>query len=382
MMKNQITTISAVFVFFVLYAPQPLLPIFADSYHVSIASAGALMTATLIPLAVAPLFYGYLLSAISPIRLLRVALLALGLSCIVFAFSDSYQFAFIIRVVQGLLIPAALTSITTYIAGHSSADRLQKNLSFFITGTILGGLFGRILAGVFASYWDWQTFYYGLAVALTVTAFFLPKKEQHVIKIDDVRLPLKSLGQALSVPGVANIFWCVFCLFFSFVAVLNFLPFMIKDILGNASEMFIGLMYGGFIMGAVTSLNAQRLTNRLGGVKRVMLVGYLLFLIAIACLWVQSVALVFIVLFAFCGAMFLVHTVAAAEVNRRSQTNKSLVNALYVSFYYSGGVSGSYFPGMLYQHYGHHALISGLMIVSGLGLFFLLSLPTSKPNTI
>lgn len=374
-MKASTTTIAAIFAYFVLYAPQPLLPVFADSYGISVATAGALMTATLIPLAAAPLLYGYLLAAISPVQLLKFSLLAMAVSCLVFANSNSYTLAFAVRVVQGLLLPAALTAITTHIAAHSRANELQKNMSLFITGTILGGLFGRLSAGLFATYLSWQIFYYGLALALFLAALLArsqPKGGKQV-KISYARLHIDSLIQAFATPGVGRLYLSVFCLFFSFVAVLNYLPFIVKDLLGNASEAIYGLMYCGFIMGAVTSLNAERLRLRFGGSKGVMTASFAVFLLAIALLFIQQIGVIFVVLFVFCGSMFLVHSLAAAEVNRRSQDNKSIVNALYVTFYYSGGVLGSYLPGLLYQHYGHTALLASLLTVSGIGFMVLLS---------
>lgn len=373
-MKTHITTTAAIFAYFVLYAPQPLLPVFADDYGISVAAAGALMTATLIPLALAPLLYGYLLSTVSPTSLLKFSLAAMGISCLAFAHSDSYQFAFIVRLLQGFLLPAALTAITTHISAHSLLCDLQKNMSLFITGTILGGLFGRVLAGISATYWSWQGFYYGLAGALLLTAFFLPHNHT-AVKTKYAVLHINSVIQAFRTLGVVKLYVSVFCLFFSFVALLNYLPFMVKSMLGEASEMLLGFMYCGFIMGAVASLNAQRLIRVFGQPKRVMLFGYSGFLVAITLLFIQHVIVTFIVLFLFCGAMFLVHSVAAAEVNHRSQDNKSIVNALYVTFYYSGGVLGSYVPGLLYQHYGHTALLISLLTVSGIGYIILLSLP-------
>lgn len=378
-MRASITTTAAIFAFFVLYAPQPLLPVFANDYGISVAAAGALMTATLIPLAAAPLLYGYLLSTVSPMRLLKFSLLAMGLSCLVFTHSDSYQLSFAIRLLQGILLPAALTAITTHISAHSPPNELQKNMSLFITGTILGGLFGRVLAGFFAAYLTWQLFYYGLAAALLLTAFFIPKPDKS-IKTRYAVLSFNSVVQAFKTSGVAKIYLSVFCLFFSFVALLNYLPFMVKTLLGEASEMLLGLMYCGFIMGAVTSLNAQRLIRLFGEAKRVMLLGYSCFLLAIALLFIPKVSVIFAVLFLFCGSMFLVHSVAAAEVNHRSKDNKSIVNALYVTFYYSGGVLGSYLPGILYQQYGQSALLLCLFGVSAIGWVILFILPNmSKP---
>ncbi|PID65259.1 MAG: MFS transporter [Gammaproteobacteria bacterium] len=373
-MSKQLTTLSAVFLYFVLYAPQPLLPVFAKAYNTSISQAGALMTATLIPLALAPLFYGYLLSALSPSKLLKYSMFCMGLSCLAFAHSDTYQLSFAVRFLQGLLLPAALTAITTYIGTHSSLNELQKNMSLFVTGTIVGGLFGRVLAGLFASVWTWQAFYYGLASVLFAIAYIIPKENDET-KTQYVQLKLSAIVRAFTTPGVATVYVSVFCLFFSFVALLNYLPFILTALLDNPDELMLGLMYCGFVMGAVASLNAHRLVVKFGSTKRVMLLAYAAFLLATGLAFIPQLAVIFIVLFLFCGAMFLVHSVAVAEVNKRSSDNKGILNALYVTFYYSGGVLGSYLPGILYQNYGNMALLASLLVVSGLGFLVLWRLP-------
>ena len=50
----------SVFTFFVLYGPQPILPLLARDHSLSEAEAGLLMTVTMLPLAIAPLAYGYI----------------------------------------------------------------------------------------------------------------------------------------------------------------------------------------------------------------------------------------------------------------------------------------------------------------------------------
>lgn len=77
--------------------------------------------------------------------------------------------------------------------------------------------------------------------------------------------------------------------------------------------------------------------------------------------------------------MFLVHSLAASEINKLNKKNKSIVNALYMTFYYGGGVMGSYFPGLIYQKYGTSALLLCLFVISSLGLFMVLLL---KPQSI
>ena len=72
--------IATVLAYFVMYAPQPLLPMFSRNFSVTETDAALLMTATLLPLGIAPLSYGYLLESVSSLKLLRFSILVLSLS--------------------------------------------------------------------------------------------------------------------------------------------------------------------------------------------------------------------------------------------------------------------------------------------------------------
>ena len=121
--------VCSVFIFFVLYAPQPLLSLFASEFNVAPAVAGSLMTATMLPLAIAPLVYGLFLAKINPLLILRIAMVLLGLSCLLFIYVPSFELLLLVRFLQGLTLPAALTAMTSYIGMSYSADTLQKNMT-------------------------------------------------------------------------------------------------------------------------------------------------------------------------------------------------------------------------------------------------------------
>ena len=70
--------------FSTLYASQPLLPLLAEEFAISVQQASLITTITLVPLAVAPLVYGYLLQAIPARNILLVSVLLLGLNQIAF----------------------------------------------------------------------------------------------------------------------------------------------------------------------------------------------------------------------------------------------------------------------------------------------------------
>jgi len=232
----------------VLYAPQPLLPVISNEFGVSREMAAALTTVTFIPLALAPLFYGYLLETISPIRVLKIAVPLLAITELFFAGATSFSLLIIIRLLQGLLIPAILTSLMTYLSGRSSADKLQRTMAIYIAATIFGGFIGRATSGLVANLFGWQFSFLLLAVALSIgffTLFYLPASEE----IRTTRPQPRIILDVLRKPSFLPIFLSIFCLFFIFAAVMNFLPFRLTDLSDQANELRIGLMYTGYMMG-------------------------------------------------------------------------------------------------------------------------------------
>ena len=74
-----VALIATVVSFGTLYIPQPMLPLLAERFGVSAGEAGLLMTVAMLPLAFAPVVYGYFLQAIPAKLMLMVALGLLAL---------------------------------------------------------------------------------------------------------------------------------------------------------------------------------------------------------------------------------------------------------------------------------------------------------------
>ena len=69
------------------------------------------------PLGFAPMFYGVLLESLSARKIVRTALLLLGLLELVFCCTNSYVLLLVIRGLQGMAIPAILTSLVIALFG-------------------------------------------------------------------------------------------------------------------------------------------------------------------------------------------------------------------------------------------------------------------------
>lgn len=359
--------ITALLAYFSLYAPQPLLPRLADSLAVSESQIALLMTATLLPLGVAPLAYGALLGRWQTTRVLCVGTAGLGVAALVFMAVPRYPVMLAARLAQGLLLPAVMTALMTAIAGRASPERLQRVMSVYVAVTIVGGFGGRLLAGSAATWWDWHVFFLALGLGLIASAVWWSRAPQRAME----PRPAPSWAGVRSLwceGGNGYLFTAIFCLFFVFVGLLNYLPFRVKALAPAATELQISLLYAGYLMGIVSALGAPRVIRRLGGRARAVVLGYVIYCVALAGTLIPNLWAVFAVVFIFCGGMFLVHSIASAEVNRSQSPHRGMINGLYVSSYYLGGVLGSYLPGLVYERWGWTSTVAVIAVVALAGL--------------
>lgn len=341
-----------------LYVPQPLLPVLTAEFGVARETAALLTTIAFIPLCLAPLFYGALLETVSSRRMLRVAVLLLAVTEALMFVVEPFAGLLVLRLIQGLLLPAILTSLMTYVSQVTEKADMARAMAWYIAATILGGFAGRAFSGLIASLMHWRFSFLFLGLGLLVAWFWLGRiADAGSVKI--ARPKLKAGSSVLADPLVRTIYAMVFCFFLVFAAVMNFLPFRLTELSTRADEFRIGLAYSGYLMGIVVSLNAVRIHQRFGGAERVMVCSLVLFILAMLVMIVPQVATLVGGMFLLCGASFLTHATATGYLNRHVTQHKGAVNGLYVAFYYGGGAIGSFLPGYAYRGFGW----SGFMVV-------------------
>ncbi|MBE0369580.1 MFS transporter [Pseudoalteromonas aurantia] len=359
----------SIFTFFVLYAPQPLLMVFATQFGVSVASSGSLMSITMLPLAIAPIFYGLLFAHHNALHILKYAMLMLAATCIIFVYVPNFELLLLTRFLQGLILPAILTALTSYIGQQYQGKALHKNMTRYIASTIIGGYFGRMLAANFASFYSWESFYYVIATALTVLAITINVHlfEKNTHPISSPREYLKPLKE----PTLLRLYLAVFCMFFCFSALLNYLPFILSTQFSIIDSRLIGWIYSGYFVGAILSLTTPLLKRHLYNNWLFLTVIFSVYSGSIIVLDTTSISIFVSAFTLFCACMFMIHATAAPLANVLSTAPVSVTNGAYVSFYYTGGALGSYFPGLVIEHLGYHAFIINLFVLCLCGLLLI-----------
>ncbi|NPV05057.1 MAG: MFS transporter [Syntrophaceae bacterium] len=356
--------ITTVAVYASVYAPQPILPLLAGEFGLTTSGGALLMTAVLLPLSFAPLFYGLLLESQPAKRMLLVTIGILALLQAAFGAAESYGLLLAARLFQGACVPAILAAITSYLAYTVDREHIQRTMTWYVAANILGGFLGRILSGWVATYAGWRYTFYLLALALAVCFAAVTRiKADSRLALSPVRL--SAVMPILRKGDIARLYAVAFTIFFAFMALLTYLPFRLKEIDPSYSAFVISMMYSGFLMGMVMSASATRIIRFAGGEKRAMTIGLVVFAAAMLAANVPSGAGIFAVMFVMCGGMFFVHAVAMGTMNKLASENRAVANGLYISIYYTGAALGSYVPGLIYQGAGWAAFTLTLTAAIG-----------------
>jgi len=108
--------ITTVAVYASIYAPQPILPLLAGEFGLTTSGGALLMTAVLLPLSFAPLFYGLLLESQPAKRMLLITIGVLALLQAAFGAAETYGLLITARLFQGACVTAPRAAITSYLA--------------------------------------------------------------------------------------------------------------------------------------------------------------------------------------------------------------------------------------------------------------------------
>jgi len=353
----------------VMYATQPLQPLLSLEFNITIVQSSLFTAVIMFWLAIAPIIYGYILESISAKKMLSISSVLLFITNLILGFSNSFETFLLARCLEGLIVPAILTSSMTILANIDKKN-IQFNMSVYVASTVFGGLIGRVMSGFIATEFGWRAVFFSLSFALLISLFCIRALDLDVAakmtkaKFEDVMNILKDRRFAL-------IYVTMFTVFFVFAGLLNLLPFRIKELFGEVSEATIGLVYLGYGSGIVTALLSRKLVKLFGSDIKTIISGGIFFTFMTVFFMSENLAVIFTMMFLLCIGMFTVHSVSTGLANSMVEKQKGLTSGMYLTFYYIGGAVGSIIPAMIYRSYGWSVVIV-VFIVSLIFIFSLL----------
>ncbi|MBZ9666657.1 MFS transporter [Pseudomonas sp. LMG 31766] len=349
--------------FAMLYCVQPLLPLLAAHFRVSAASSSLALSLTTLSLALCLLVSGALAESWGrkPVMAAALGLAAmLGIAC---ALVDEWGSLLILRALLGLALSGLPALAMAYVGEEFDPEALPAAMGLYIGGTALGGLLGRLMAGLLSDLGGWPWALGGIAglglLALGLFIWLLPPSRHFTAQPLSLRGLLRNFVLHLSNPRLRVLFALAFLLMGGFVALFNYVGFRLAGAPFNLSATVIGLLFTVYLLGIFSAGWAGRLVPRFGA-RRVLHGGIGLMLLGVALCAGPWLSAVVIGLALFTLGFFAAHAVASGQVGIHAQGAKAQASALYLCAYYLGSSLVGYVGGYVWEHAGWLALLAVL----------------------
>jgi YNFM family putative membrane transporter len=325
--------------FALLYAPQPLLPLFSDAFDVTPTSSSLSLAVTTGTLALALLPACWLSDAWGRTPVMVTALFAAAALALLTVAAPDFGTLLALRGLQGIALAGVPAVAMAYLAEEIDPASLGSSIGLYIGGNALGGMAGRLIGGGLAEYGGWRPALAGVGLLSFVCALLFwrlaPPSVHQVRTRLAPRNALASLAVHLRDRGQLRLYALAALLMGTFVAVYNGLGFRLAAAPYGLGEVAIAAVFLVYPIGSVSSALAGRLADRIGR-RRVLPVGVLIAIAGVFVTGMRPLPAVVLGIALLTIGFFAAHSVASSWVGRRAPVFPAQASALYLLAYYAG----------------------------------------------
>jgi MFS transporter, YNFM family, putative membrane transport protein len=357
--------------FALLYCVQPLLPLLAMHFSVSAAGSSLALSLTTLSLAFCLLVSGALAESWGRKPVMAAALGLASLLGIACALVDSWDHLLWLRALLGLALSGLPALAMAYVGEEFDPEALPAAMGLYIGGTALGGLLGRLLAGLLSDLGGWPLALAGIAgmglLALGLFVWLLPPSRHFTAQSLSLRGLLGNFAMHLGNGELRRLFLLAFLLMGGFVALFNYVGFRLAAAPFNLSSSLIGLLFTVCLVGIFSAGWAGRLVPSMGA-RQVMQGGIAIMLLGVALCATPWLSAAVAGLALFTLGFFAAHAVASGQVGQRANGAKAQASALYLCAYYLGSSVIGYAAGYIWEHAGWLpmlAVLAALFMAAG-----------------
>lgn len=361
-----------------LYTTQPLLPLLSEAFHITPAVASLSVSVATASLAVALVFAGPLADSLGRKPVMSFALVATGVIGVLGAMVPNYGGLLALRALEGLVLAGLPATAMAYLAEEVDPHSLGIAMGLYVSGNSVGGMGGRIIAGMIADVWNWRAAVGSIGVVSLLSALWFwrtlpPSRHFRPQPLRFGRL-VRSLAQSLRDPGLLSLYAVGFLIMGSFVTLYDYISYDLMASPYNLSATLVGWIFLIYLVGTFSSTWMGRLSDSHGR-DRILSISVAIQLAGVVVTLAVPLAFKVMGIAVFTFGFFAAHSVASGWVSLRASTNKGAASSLYLFFYYLGSSLAGTAGGDLYSFFGWAGvvgLIAGLLVL-GLGAAALLA---------
>jgi len=197
----------------------PILPTYAESFQVSYAYVGFVISAFAVTRMILDVPAGLLSKRFDKKKIMITGLILIMISSILAGVATSYGILVIARMIEGAGSALYVTSATVFLAQISGKKKRGKYMSLYMGMLFLGSIFGPTFGGILADVYDIHAPFFAYALVAgfgIVPTLILPNL--HYSGHTEIRLQprttLQDIKQVLSYPSFLLASFATFTLFF------------------------------------------------------------------------------------------------------------------------------------------------------------------------
>ena len=325
-----------------LYSVQGVLPELARDLAVTEADAALAVSAATLGLATSVLFWSLMADRMGRLRTMTIAVLAAVVLGLVVPFSPGFEWLLVLRFIEGLALGGIPAVALAYLSEEISALHSAVAAGTYISGTTLGGLAGRLVAGPLSEFVSWRvgTLVVSVLAAIAAGVFIAlapkPRGFTPVPWRSPHRIPLwKKLWMNLRKGPLLVLYAQGFLLMGGFVAVYNYLGFRLEGPPFLIPASLASLVFIAYLSGTWSSRKSGAMVARFGRLP-VLLSSTGLMAAGLAVTLADFLPAVIVGLLVFTAGFFAAHSVASGWIPLLGVGGRAQAASLYNLAYYSG----------------------------------------------
>jgi YNFM family putative membrane transporter len=353
--------------FLTLFAPQPLLPMLSAAFHASAAAVGLVVTASTVAVALAAPFAGIVSDRLGRKRVMVPAAFLLVIPTVLAAASQNLSQLLFWRFWQGVFTPGIFAVTIAYINEEWEMGA-GAAVAAYVTGTVVGGFSGRMVAGVVAAHasWRWAFIMLGtlnLLGALAIWRWLPPGRRFSGVR--EKTSTLLTMARHMRNPRLLATYAVAFCVMFTLLATFTYVNFYLAAPPFHLSTQQLAALFVVYLVGAVITPIVGRTIDTLGH-RMALIIAFSAGMGGVALTLVHSLTAVMIGLALCCTGVFIANSAGSSYVGVVAREARAAAVGLYVTFYYTGGSFGSGITGHFWSRGGWPACVVLVIAVQAL----------------
>jgi MFS family permease len=361
-----------------LYCTQPLLPLLETVFHASKTAVSLTVSAATLGVAISAPFFGALTERLPRKRVIVASLLGVTVPTVLAATAHSIGQLIFWRFLQGITLPGIYAVVVAYIGEEWPPERMALVMSFYVSGTALGGFLGRLTSGILADAYSWRVSFlalgfFGLAGAIAV-GLWLPRgrvlPQPGGVNPRSTRLPRfpYQVQELLRIRPLVATFAVGFNVLFSLVGVFTWITFHLSAPPFSLSVAVLSSLFVVYLVGLVVTPMGGFLIG-LVGLRAGIAASIVFSMIGVLLTLAPSLPVVILGLTLLSSGVFVAQTASQSHLRVASPPEARVTAAgLYLTCYYLGGTAAGSVPGIFWNLGKWPACVGFILVMQSIAL--------------